>query len=186
VVYTSAPRATTSALILAPEHKATEEYLAASGLGWAIARNNWYNENYLPGLAAAAASGVLLGAAGAGRVASASRADLAAGAVALLTAAWVDGAVHEFGGDVAWDYTDLAAAYAEVLGVPVTYEALTPAELVAALVAAGVPRGGAEFVAAIDASIAEGALAETTGELSALLGRPTTPLRETLRSAGGS
>ena len=46
VVYTSAPKATTSALILAPEHKATEEYLESSGLEYTVLRNNWYTENY--------------------------------------------------------------------------------------------------------------------------------------------
>ena len=182
LVYTSAPRASTSALNLAPDHKATEEYLAASGIGWAIARNNWYNENYVPGLAQAAASGVLVAAADKGRVASASREDLAAGAVALLTEAWTAGAIHEFGGDVAWGFTDLAAMYAEASGRPVTYRPVTPSELVDILVAAGVPRGGAEFAAAMDANIADGALAEATGELSAILGGPTTPLLDTLRA----
>ena len=46
LVYTSAPRATTSDLVLAPEHKATEEAIAASGLPATILRNNWYTENY--------------------------------------------------------------------------------------------------------------------------------------------
>ena len=41
-VYTSAPKATTSDLVLAPEHKATEELIAASDLPSVILRNNWY------------------------------------------------------------------------------------------------------------------------------------------------
>ncbi len=36
IIYTSAPKATTMVLVLAPEHKATEEYLVASGLTYAI------------------------------------------------------------------------------------------------------------------------------------------------------
>lgn len=47
LVYTSAPKATTSPLILAPEHKATEEYLAESGLVYTVVRHGWYTENYL-------------------------------------------------------------------------------------------------------------------------------------------
>jgi NAD(P)H dehydrogenase (quinone) len=185
VVYTSAPRATTSSLVLAPDHKATEEYLAASGLSWSAARNNWYNENYLPGLAQAAQSGVLLSAAGEGRVASASRADLAVGAIALLTGPWQDGAVYELGGDTAWDFRQLAGWYSEALGRPIAYQAVDGPTLVATLTAAGVPEAGAQFAAAVDANIAEGALAEVTGELGRLLGRPTTPILETLR-AGAS
>src|SRR5690606_4566768 len=46
-VCTSAPHADTSALLLGPEHKATEEAIAASGLDATILRNNGYTENYL-------------------------------------------------------------------------------------------------------------------------------------------
>jgi NAD(P)H dehydrogenase (quinone) len=51
IVYTSAPAATTSALVLAPEHKATEEALVASGVPFTILRNGWYTENYAAQLA---------------------------------------------------------------------------------------------------------------------------------------
>jgi NAD(P)H dehydrogenase (quinone) len=47
IVYTSAPRATTSDLIVAPEHKATEQLLATSGIPTTILRNGWYTENYV-------------------------------------------------------------------------------------------------------------------------------------------
>ena len=77
-VYTSAPRATTTDLVLAPEHKATEEAIVASGLPSVILRNNWYTENYASDLEAARATGVLAASTGAGRVASASRRDFAA------------------------------------------------------------------------------------------------------------
>lgn len=59
-VYTSAPRATASPLALVADHGATEEYLAASGLSWTVARHNWYHENYLPDLALAARTGAML------------------------------------------------------------------------------------------------------------------------------
>ena len=39
IVYTSAPKATTSELVLAPDHKATEEVLVASGVPFTILRN---------------------------------------------------------------------------------------------------------------------------------------------------
>ncbi|MDQ0726335.1 uncharacterized protein YbjT (DUF2867 family) [Microbacterium sp. W4I20] len=58
-VYTSAPKATTSDLVLAPEHKATEELIAAAGLPAVILRNNWYTENYAADLSRAAETGVV-------------------------------------------------------------------------------------------------------------------------------
>jgi len=167
LIYTSAPKATTSNLVLAPEHKATEEYLETSGLPYTVLRNNWYTENYAQSARKAAETGELVAAAGAGRVASAPRADFAEAAAVVLTG--------EVGGDHAWDYHELAATIAELTGRPCAYKAVEPAELSAAMVAAGADEGTAGFVAA------DGDLADTTGDLPALLGRPTTPLKETLK-----
>lgn len=182
VVYTSAPKATTSALVLAPEHKATEEYLVASGLTYTVLRNNWYSENYAQQIRNGAATGEIVSAAGAGRVASAPRADYAEAAAVVLTSAGHEGKVYELAGDRAWDFHELAATISEVTGKPCVYKPVTPAELVERMKQAGADEGTAGFVAALDSNIAEGALAETTGDLSRLLGRPTTSLAETVRA----
>lgn len=185
VVYTSAPRATTSRLVLAPDHKFTEEYLAATGLPATILRNNWYTENYLGQIDIARKTGTLVAAAGAGRVASASRADFAAAAVAALTQDGHAGRVYELGGDHAWDYDELAAALAEIVGAPVHYRAVDGPTLIGILQQVGMDEATAGFVARLDGDIADGALGEVTGELSKLIGRPTTPLLEGLRAAAG-
>lgn len=182
LVYTSAPKATTSDLVLAPEHKATEELIAASGIPSVILRNNWYTENYADTLAQARATGGFAASVGDGRVASASRRDFAEAAAVVLLEEGHDGAVYELGGDVAWDYDDLAAALSEVIGTPVEYRRVTAAEQIAALEGVGLDAGTAGFVAALDAGIAAGALADTDGTLGRLIGRPTTPLVEGLRS----
>jgi NAD(P)H dehydrogenase (quinone) len=184
VVYTSAPGATTSALVLAPEHKATEELLAQSGLAHAIVRNNWYTENYAVQLATAQQTGTVVAAVGDGRVASASRADYAAGAVAVLLGPEQSGRVYELSGDVAWDYRELAATIGRIIGQPVSYRPVDAQTLVAELTSAGVDEGAAGFAAALDSNIADGLLAGTSGELSQLIGRPTTPLYVGLRAAG--
>jgi NAD(P)H dehydrogenase (quinone) len=84
LAYTSIVRADTSPLLLAGEHQATEEAIAAAGLPFAFLRNGWYFENYGSAIAHAAATGTLTGGAGPGRVSAASRADFAAAAVAVL------------------------------------------------------------------------------------------------------
>ena len=72
----------------------------------------------------------------------------------------------------------------EVSGRPVRYTDVSTEEHVAALTAAGLDEGTAQFVAALDANTAEGTLADTsTGDLTWLIGRPTTPLVEGLRAA---
>jgi NAD(P)H dehydrogenase (quinone) len=183
VVYTSAPKATTTALIVAPEHKATEEYLFQSGMPHTIVRNNWYTENYLPQVETARKTGVIVAAAGGGRVASASRADFAAGAIAVLLGQGHEGKVYEFGGDYAWDYEELARAIGEIIQKPVVYRSVDPQTLVRILTDAGQDEGAARFTAALDSNIAAGMLAEVTGQLSTLIGRPTTPLKKGLTDA---
>jgi NAD(P)H dehydrogenase (quinone) len=183
IVYTSAPRASTTALVLAPEHKATEEYLAASGVPFTLLRNGWYTENYAGAVAQSKVTGVLAASVGDGLVASASRADYADAAAVVLAGTGFEGKTLELSGDVAWDHTELAAAFTEVLGRDVVYTPLTGDEHFASLTAVGLDEGTAGFVVALDADARNGLLGETTGELSALIGRPTTPLREGLAAA---
>lgn len=181
-VYTSAPKATTSDLVLAPEHKATEELIAAAELPAVILRNNWYTENYAADLARAAETGVLTSGTGEGRVASASRKDFAEAAAVVALEDGHIGEVYELGGDVAWTYSDLASALAEVTGREVAFVPVGFDDQLAALREAGLDEGTAGFVAALDAGIRDGALAETDGTLARLIGRPTTPLVEGLRA----
>lgn len=183
LAYTSAPHADTSDLVLAPEHKATEEKIAASGVPAAILRNNWYTENYVRDARQAAETGVLLGSTGDGKVASASRKDFAEGLAVVLTSDGQAGKVYELGGDVAWDHQELAATIGRIFGREVVVRDVSTEEHIAALREAGLDEGSAGFVATLDANIKNGDLAEVTGELSALIGRPTTPLEQGLREA---
>ena len=182
LVYTSAPNADTTALVLAPEHKATEAAIRLAGLPYTFLRNGWYHENYLDAIARAAETGELVGAAGEGRVASAARADFADAAVAVLTGAAHENRIYELSGDVAWSFPELAAAIAEVAGRPVAYRDLPPAEFEKFLVSTGLPAEAAGFVVALEQNIADGTLAGTSGELTALIGRPTTPITDTIKA----
>jgi NAD(P)H dehydrogenase (quinone) len=183
IVYTSAPQATSTTLILAPEHKATEENIEQSGLAYTILRNNWYTENYKNQLETARNTGTVVAAAGDGRVASATRADFAAGAVAVLRGTGHEGQVYELGGDYAWNYHELAQAISEIIDQPVAYKPVAAETLIDILKQAGLDEGTAGFVAALDGNIAAGTLAEVTGDLSKLIGRPTTSLKDGLRAA---
>ncbi|TKR27041.1 SDR family oxidoreductase [Cellulomonas hominis] len=183
LVYTSAPHADTSPLVLAPEHKATEEILRASGLTFTILRNGWYTENYLGDVQQARETGEIVGAFGDGRVASAPRDDFAAAAAVVLRTEGHDDAVYELSGDEAWGFDDLAAAASELLGRPVTYRAVSSEQRRADLAAAGLDEGTVGFVVALEENTRDGLLAETPGDLSRLIGRPTTPLVDALRAA---
>jgi NAD(P)H dehydrogenase (quinone) len=178
VLYTSAPKADDTPLPLAPEHIATERLIAEVGIPAVVLRNNWYFENYDEQIGRAAQTGELVGSAGEGRVAAATRADFAAATVVVLTAAEATPGVVELGGDQAWTLSELAAAVAAEVDREVTYRDLSPEEHVRTLVAAGLPEGTAQFVAALDQSIGQGALDTGSTALSGLIGRPTTTLAE--------
>jgi NAD(P)H dehydrogenase (quinone) len=183
IVYTSAPKARTSHLILAPEHKATEELIEASGIPFTILRNGWYTENYVQDARQAAESGVHVSSIGDGRVASASRKDYADAAAAVLTTAGHDGKVYELSGDYAWSQDEFAAAVAKVTGTKVVYTPVSAEQHAAILKSVGLDDGTIGFVTALQSNISDGVLAETSGELATLIGHPTTPLEQGLTEA---
>lgn len=183
LAYTSVLQADTSPLGLAAEHRETEALLKASALPWVLLRNGWYTENYTASVPAALAHGVLLGSAGSGRIASASRADYAAAAAAVLTRPNQASRVYELAGDTSYTLTEFAAALTQQSGQAVAYQDLPEAEYRAALIGVGLSEGLARLLADSDAGAAQGALFDNQRQLSQLIGRPTTPLAATLRAA---
>ena len=181
LVYTSVSHADTVDLVLAPDHKATEEAIAASGIPAVILRNNWYMENYAGDLAGAAQTGVLSAAVGDAAVAAAARADYADAAAVVLLEDGHLGRTYELAGPRA-TYADIAAAMGEVLGREVVYAPATPDELAARLASFGLDEGTVGFVVALDGGIARGALDVTSSDLTDLIGRSVTPWTDALRA----
>ncbi|MEV0541594.1 NmrA family NAD(P)-binding protein [Nocardia salmonicida] len=174
LAYTSIPRADSNPMLLAAEHRGTEEVLATATVPTVLLRNSWYWENYDGAVANAAESGVLHGAMATGRVSGAARADYAEAAARVLTGAGHEGRVYELGGDEALTGADLAAAVSEAKGSTVRYADLAEADYLAALRAAGLDGQIAAALADADARIGEGMLEVNTGDLTKLLGRPAT------------
>lgn len=179
IAYTSILHADTSPIGLAGEHRETEALIRASGLGYALLRNGWYMENYTGNLAPALQFGVISGAAGEGRIAAATRADLAAGAAAVLIAGSLG--VHELAGDVAFTMADLAAEVARQSGQPVAYVDKSEADYTAQLAGVGLPAPIAAMVADSSFQTSKGALFDDSHTLSRLIGRPTTTPAEAIR-----
>ena len=186
VVYTSVLHADASPLGLAAEHLDTEAYLKASGLPFVLLRNGWYTENYAASIPSALQYGVFLGSAGAGRVASAARADYAAAAAAVLLLDGQAGKVYELAGDTAYTLPEFAAEIARQSGKTVAYNNLPEAEFKAVLLGAGLPEGLAGLLADSDTGASKGGLYDESRTLSALIGRPTTPLAAVVAQALGA
>jgi NAD(P)H dehydrogenase (quinone) len=180
IIYTSITHADTNPIPISPEHKATEELIRDSGLPYTFLRNNWYLENYTGNLAGTLEHGVVLGSAGSGRIAAATRADFAAAAAVVATTEGHEGRIYELGGDRAFTMDEFAAALGERFQTPVSYRDLPVDEYANALIGFGVPAPFAHVLAQSDGEIARGALDVVTGDLSRLIGRPTTTLEEYL------
>lgn len=180
IAYTSILRADTSPMALAEEHLATERALGESGIPHALLRNGWYTENYASGIAPALEHGALLGSAGEGRISAAARADYAEAAATVLASGSSETRIYELAGDEGFTLAEFAAALAELTGKPVAYRDLPEADYAQVLESAGLPAPFAAILADSDAKAAEGALFDDGHALSGLIGRPTTPWRETL------
>ncbi|KOU32154.1 quinone oxidoreductase [Streptomyces sp. WM6372] len=168
---------------LAAEHKVTEQAILDSGLPHTFLRNGWYHENYTGHLGTVLEHGAVVGSAGAGRIASAARADYAAAAAAVLTGEGHLNQVYELSGDSAWSLAEYAAEVAAQTGKEVAYSEVPAEAHLSILTGAGVPEGFAAILVDVDAAISRGRLAHTGGDLSRLIGRPTTPVAHAIASA---
>ncbi|AYL68803.1 MULTISPECIES: SDR family oxidoreductase [Citrobacter] len=181
IAYTSLLHADTSPLGLADEHVATEKMLAESGIAYALLRNGWYTENYLASAPAALEHGVFIGAAGEGKIASATRADYAAAAARVISEEGHAGKTYELAGDAGWTLSQLAAELAKQSGKKVVYQNLSEADFAAALKGFGLPAGLAEMLADSDVGASKGGLFDDSHTLSKLIGRPTTSLADSVK-----
>ncbi|MGW2717857.1 SDR family oxidoreductase [Streptomyces sp. NPDC001492] len=181
LAYTSAPGSLTAALV--DDHRGTEEALLASGVPFTLLRNGWYHENYTENLAPVLEHNAVVAAAGEGRVSSASRADYAAAAVAVLTGEGHENKTYELGGDEAWSFAEYAAELSKQTGKEIVYNPVSVEAYTGILTGAGLPGPLAAVFAGVDASIEKGELVVSTGDLSRLAGRPTTPLADAIAVA---
>jgi NAD(P)H dehydrogenase (quinone) len=176
--YTSILQADSSTLLLVPDHRATEQMLAGSGVPHAILRNGWYFENWTDQLATYLEHGIA-GAAGEGRVSAAARADFADAAAAVLTSDGHAGAIYELGAE-SFTLTEFAAALSAALGRTITYTDLPVEQYEQVLIGAGFPAPYAAIYADADRGIAAGELYTDAPDLEKLLGRAPLTLGDEL------
>lgn len=182
IAYTSVANALTGNMKLAQEHVATEQLLAGSGIDYVLLRNGWYTENYTDQLMGYLNSGVVLGAAGDGRISAAPRADYAEAAAAILLSEENEaGKSYELGGDKSFTLSQLAGAVGAAAGQEVAYQDVEPEQLVTIYTESGVPAQFAEILVDTDLRVREGALEINSSDLSRLIGRSTTSLGKAIK-----
>ena len=183
LAYTSMLHADRSPMSLTDEHRETEALIVGSGLPYVLLRNGWYVENYLASLPVALEHGAFIGSASEGRISWAPRADYADAAAAVLTQPIVGNRVFELAGDNAYTRADMAAEVSRQTGKSLQYVDMPRADFTAALVGAGLPAPVAELFAESDEHAAHDALFDEGRQLSALIGRSTTPLSASVAAA---
>jgi NAD(P)H dehydrogenase (quinone) len=171
---------------LADEHIETEKLILDSGLPYTFLRNNWYTDArmFTGDLAGIVQRGAIVNSVSAdARLATAPRIDYAAAAAVVMREDGHLNRAYELGGDTAWTFPEFAAEVTRQTGTTVVHRYVPPEEQTATLVAAGVAASFAEILVDVDLAITRGALAATPGDLSHLIGRPTTPLADTIAAA---
>ncbi len=183
IVYTGILKGLASPMKLAADHIATESVLAESGVPFTVLRNGWYTENHTGALGGAVAHGAMIGAAGSGRMSSASRADFAEALAVVAATEGHAGQAYELAGDTAYTMAEMAAEVSRLTGKDIPYNNL-PEDVYAGILAGfGLPPAFAAMLADADMQAAAGALFDDSRTLSRLIGRPTTPMAATVAAA---
>jgi NAD(P)H dehydrogenase (quinone) len=181
VVYTSMPYPMLdSPIFFAPDHRGTEEALAASPLSWAVLRNYWYTDFLPMKLSPAVATGQLFSAAGEGGAAYITREDCARAAAAALASKDFSRRTLNVTGPAVVGYAELARIVSEISGRTVTYLPLSPQALIDGMLKAGVPEMFAGLAAGADLAMAKGYMGPAAQDFTELTGRKPTPVAEFL------
>jgi NAD(P)H dehydrogenase (quinone) len=192
VAYTSFLNPTAAnPVAVVPDHRATEDYLAASGLEWTFLRSAQWAEWQVPDggperfpECSVLETGVLRHNRGEGKSAFVSREDFAAAAVAVLAGgAEHSGRAYDITGPELISGSRLAELYAQSSGRLVTTQAVSDAQFIEGLVAAGVPDYVAAVIASFGAATRLGALEVLTTTVTDLTGRPSTPVSAVFEQA---
>ena len=184
LAYTSLLNLDTSPIMLGAEHKETETLIRQSGVPFTFLRNGWYNENYTGTLPAVLEHGAVIGHSGEGQVKSAARADFALAAAKVLTSAEdQSGKIYELAGSDGFSKADLAGLVAKASGKEIAYVDMAQEAFAQALIGAGLPEGFAQALADADAGLKAGHLTSDRTDLQDLIGRPTTPIADSIKTA---
>jgi len=182
IVYTSITKADISPLIIAQDHKETENLLAASGLETTVLRNGWYLENWTDSLKPSIEAGALIGSVGEGRVSPATRGDYAEALAVVVAGQGHENKVYELGGEV-FALSDMATAVSERTGKQIPYSSMPKEDYAKILGSVGLPEFVASFIADAEAGAANGWLLDESNSLERLIGRAPTPMKDAVAAA---
>ncbi|NHC16416.1 SDR family oxidoreductase [Motilibacter deserti] len=159
----------------------TLKTLEASGLRSTVLGHPPYLENFRGYLGDDAFESGVRVPAGDGKVAAASREDLAEAQAVVLTDSAHEGKTYALHGSPAVSFADIAEILSQIRGTTVPYVPLSDEEYLEHRVAGGLPRPVAEFLLSWIHAINGGEWDDQPGDLERLLGRKPTTSAEFLR-----
>jgi NAD(P)H dehydrogenase (quinone) len=179
------------ALVIA-DHLQTEDALKQSGVSFTILRNALYAEVPATQIAPRAVeSGAWVGSAGDGKVPFVAKSDCVACAARVLTSRGHEGQTYEITGPELLSYRDAATLASELSGKLIDYLVVSDDDMMASLLAAGVPRdyrdgmstpvigtSSAVDIVSYERGIRGNHFAVISDHVQNLLGRPPLPLRQ--------
>ena len=153
-------------------HRAGEEAIRDSGIGWTFLRPTAFMSNALNWAPMIAADQVVHAPFAAGRAAVVDPADIAAVAAACLTHDGHNHRVYELTGPEPLSPADQVAILSQVLGRDLRYAEADPADTLAQMVSYGMPEELAHAVIEQFRSTLEPYNSEPTGDITAVTSRP--------------
>jgi NAD(P)H dehydrogenase (quinone) len=181
VVYTSIVNPGPDSLaFVAPDHRGTEDALAASRMSWTALRENIYTDSLFMSLPRAVQMGTLFNAIGDGKTAYITREDCARAAAAALASAFDGQRVLDITGPEAISQSDIATILSQISGKTINYIPLELETLIQNMVAAGMPHPLAEGYATFDIAMAKGIFSGVSNSVEQLTGRKPTSVAEFL------
>jgi uncharacterized protein YbjT (DUF2867 family) len=153
-------------------HRAGEEAIRDSGIGWTFLRPTAFMSNALNWAGMIAADQVVYAPFAAGRAAVVDPADIAAVAAACLTQDGHNQRVYELTGPEPLSPADQVAILSQVLGRDLRYAEADLAGTLAQWVSYGMPKENAHAVIELFRSTVEPYNSEPTDDITAVIGRP--------------
>jgi len=151
-------------------HGQVEQYLRASGTGWAILRANWYMSNLLAAASRVAAEGRLYAPAGEAQIAMIDPRDVGATAAAVLSSPGHEGQTYLLTGPRAITYAQVAAGLSAATASRVEFVDVPGDAARQAMIDDGMPGFVADQIVAMFAMLRQGVAAHVSPAVGTLTG----------------
>ncbi|GAB3640701.1 SDR family oxidoreductase [Spirosoma arcticum] len=183
IAYTSRALKDRSTLVnrLMEGHFRTEDYIKASGLTYTLFQNILYMDVLPQFVGPAVFERGIYVPAGEGKVAFALRSEMGEAIANALAVGGSDNRIYKLTGIEAYSFADVAAVLSDLSGKRVNYTAADPLAFEAGLKERGLPEVVAQRVTGFITDIKNGQEADVSEDLSTLLGRKPTSLKEGLK-----